>query len=301
MTDLEKKLNIKVLMYHRVLQEEPEKDTRWHYVTVSTFRKQMEMIDKLGYTTVTFQDYKLYMEEKLTLPAKSIIITFDDGYLDTYENAIPILREMDMSAVIFVMGNRTLERANWDERDENDICPLMTDSQLREAREMGFEIGAHSLDHYNLLELSNQEISHQLEKSKEQIESILEDPIHTFAYPYGSVDYRVRQVVAESDFSFACGVYTGSPRFGETVFDFRRLAVNQFTNLLSFALMLLLPYQYVEWMYHRAKSREKTSIHYKNMLTKGKDGLKGSLEKRKNGTDKNRNAVYHGISDSESL
>jgi hypothetical protein len=66
-------LKIKVLMYHRVLAEKPEKKSRWHYVTVTEFRKQMNMIERLGYTPITFSDYQLFIEGKLTLPSKPII------------------------------------------------------------------------------------------------------------------------------------------------------------------------------------------------------------------------------------
>ncbi len=300
MNDLDDKLNIKVLMYHRVLKKEPLDDAHWHYVTASAFRKHLKMIDWMGYTPVTFYDYKLYKEGKLTLPAKPIIITFDDGYLDTYENAIPILLEMDMRAVIFVMGNRNLQRAYWDERNEGDMCPLMSDEQVRHVSEMGFEVGAHSMNHTTFLKLSSVEISHQLEKSKDQIESILNDEIYTFAYPYGGVDDRVRDVVSESEFSFACGVYTGSPKFGKTVFDIRRLAVNQKTALWKFALLLLLPYQYVEWIYHRVKSRQDPQMLEKDLYVNMEDGRNRKLKKSKNGKPKETDMIIHNISNRNS-
>lgn len=268
--------NIKVLMYHRVIEKIPKKYNHWHYVTISEFKKQMKLIDRLGYTPITFMDYKLYLEDKLTLPAKPIILTFDDGYLDTFINAVPILVEMNMRAVIFVMGNRKLKRALWDELDDDDVCPLMEDEQILEAKKLNFEIGAHSLNHRILIDLSNKEVTVEIKKSKEQIESILNEQIYTFAYPYGVVDERLEKIVSDSGYLFACGVYTGSPKFGETMYDFRRLAINHHTTIMNFGLKLLLPYQYLEWIYHRAKSGNSHPEKYGY-------GLEKNMKERNNG------------------
>jgi len=286
MEEFQKTGRIKVLMYHRVVEEAPPKQTHWHYVTLSKFKRQMKIIEKLGFTPINFYDYLLYKEGKLTLPTKPVIITFDDGYLDTFEQAVPVLREMDMTAVIFVMGNRNLERAFWDELNEEDVCPLMSDEQIRIADQQGFEIGAHSFDHVDLVNLSDRDISCQIKKSKEAIESVLNKRIYTFAYPYGSVDERVRDIVAASDFLFACGVYTGSAKFGDTLFDFRRLAVNQHTTTLNFLSKITLPYQYAEWFYHRLKSNKMSLLQKRNYLTEK------TLEKRENG--KNIPSEYTG-------
>lgn len=286
-------LKIKVLMYHRVLAEKPEKKSRWHYVTVTEFRKQMNMIDKLGYTPITFSDYQLFVEDKLTLPSKPIIITFDDGYLDTLENAIPVLLELNMRAVIFVMGNRDLKSARWDELGDFDSCPLMSDDQIRKAQGMGFEIGAHSLDHFALTGLPEKDIMYEVSRSKEAIESVLEKPIQTFSYPYGSVDERVKKVVSDSGFLFACGVYSGSAKFSQSMMDFRRLAVNQDTSRLKFLLTLLLPYQYIEWVYFHLKT---------GMVPDIKMDTQSNIKiDSKNGTDKSKNFDVQNMFNPNSL
>lgn len=279
-------------MYHRVLKEEPEKESRWHYVTVSEFRKQMNMIDRLGYTPITFSDYQLFVEDKLTLPSKPIIITFDDGYLDTLENAIPVLLELNMRAVIFVMGDRKLKSARWDEVDDFDSCPLMSDEQIRTAQKMGFEIGAHSLDHFPLTDFSEEDIVYEVTKSKEAIENVLEKPIQTFSYPYGSVDERVKKIVSDSGFLFACGVYSGSAKFSQSMMDFRRLAINQYTSRLKFLFTLLLPYQYIEWLYFRLKN---SMVHDIKMETQS--SIKIDSE---NGSRKSENFDIHKLFNSNS-
>ena len=295
----------KILMYHRVLAERPEKESHWHYVTVTEFRKQMNLVDSLGYTSITFSDYQQCLEGKLTLPSKPIIITFDDGYLDTFDNAIPVLLELNMRAVIFVMGNRNLKSAHWDELDGFDSCPLMSDEQIRMVQNMGFEIGAHSLEHLALTGLSEKEMAYEITRSKAAIEKVLENTIQTFSYPYGSVNDRVKKVVSDSGFLFACGVYSGSAKFSQSMMDFRRLGVNQDTSWLKFMIILLLPYQYIEWLYHRLKIRIIPDDNMKvysdrNINIKMKDHTKIRLHS-KNGTSKSENFDVQNMYNSHSL
>src|SRR5699024_2934030 len=134
-----KSLNIKVLMYHRLSTEKPKNSANIHVVHVEDFRRQLKLIESLNFMPITFEDYLLYREGKLTLPKKPIILTFDDGHLDTFELALPILREFDMRAVIFVIGNRKKRYANW-EAEDGEKYPLMNDIQILKARAQGFEI-----------------------------------------------------------------------------------------------------------------------------------------------------------------
>lgn len=246
-------------MYHRVVDQAPDHPTKMHYVTTEDFKSHMQIIDWFGFTPITFIDYKLYKEGKLTLPAKPIIITFDDGYLDTFENALPVMLEHNMRAVVFALGDRTIRKATWDqEQNDSETYQLMNDQQLREMRKYGFEIGAHTMNHANLLDLSLDEVAYQVKCSKQQIEDVLNEQVYSFAYPYGAVDQRTQSIVAKAGFEFACGVYTGAPRFDDSVLDFRRLAVDQYTPLYKFLVKLLTPYQYLEWGYYRLKKKRTT-------------------------------------------
>lgn len=248
--------NIKVLMYHRILKERPDRLTNWHYVTVEDFKKQMKIIQKLGYTTITFYDYKLYLEGELTLPKRPIIITFDDGYSDIFENAIPVLQEMNMTAVIFAMGNRELKKFYWDTDEDNVVSLLASNEQLRSASQNGFEIGSHSMNHIDLSTITNEDAYDEITRSKRRIESVIGETVHTFAYPYGSVNERIRNIVKETSYSFACGVFTGPPHFDGDRYDFRRISIKQNTGIIRFLLRLKTPYEYIHWLYSKIRHPE---------------------------------------------
>lgn len=261
--------NIKVLMYHRIVKNE-KKGRDKYSVTIKDFRTQLKVLEMLNFTPITFQDYKLYLEEKLTLPKKPIILTFDDGYLDTFELAIPALLDFDMRAVIFVMGDRSLQRADWDEKKSGS--ELMSNEQILVASTLGFEIGAHSMNHKNLTELSEIELREELMDSMKSIESILGKQIYSFAYPYGATNEKVSRITEECGFTFGCGVYSGPPAFSEDFFDFRRFSIGSRTGILRFLLYMVTPYQYVEWAYARFKSKI-----IKQMRVQNQDFKKASL------------------------
>jgi len=246
---------IKVLMYHRVVEEPVDEAEDWHAVHVKKFRKQMEVIDQLNFTPITFEDYSLYLENKLALPKKPIIITFDDGHLDTYEVAIPVLREFNMRAVVFVVGDRGLKNAIWDEAIGGEWLPLMSDEHILDIRAEGFEIGAHTMSHLMLTELSKTEIKEEVLNSKASIEKLLGEEIFSFAYPYGALDQKVYDVICRSGFKFACGAFSSPPRFGDDWLNIHRLTVRNNMGLAQFLTRLLTPYEYAEWIYNRLKGR----------------------------------------------
>ncbi len=247
--------NIKVLMYHRVVEQPVDKAEDWHAVHVKKFRQQMEVIDQLNFTPITFEDYNLYLEDKLTLPKKPIIITFDDGHLDTFEVAVPVLREFNMRAVVFVVGDRELESAFWDESATGEYLPLMSDAQILDIRAEGFEIGAHTMRHPMLTELSQAEIKEEVLGSKVSIEKLLGEEILSFAYPYGALNQKVYDVICRSGFKFGCGVFSSPPRFGDDWLNIHRLAVGNNMGMAQFLTRLLMPYEYAEWVYNRLKGR----------------------------------------------
>lgn len=255
MKDYREHINLKVLMYHRVVPSEILQNDRIGAFAVSeeNFRRQMRLLDKLNFTPITFEDYQFYLNGKLTLPKKPVIITFDDGHRDTFEIARPILNELGMKAVIFVMGNRLLKNAVWDSDYFGDESPLMSDEQIIIARSEGFEIGAHSMNHQLLNYLNEHEIKEEVLGAKESIEQLLGQKILSFAYPYGMLDGKVYEAVKESGFIYSCSVFTGPPRFGDDPYKIRRVAISDQITLLGFLIRLLFPYQYVEWLYGKLK------------------------------------------------
>jgi len=241
-------------MYHRIVSNKAYSDTNWTCVQAGTFRRQMELVERLGFTPITLFDYLCYLDGAFRLPRKPIVITFDDGYQDTYENAFPILDELGMKAVVFVLGNRDIKTNRWDHEEGYSAAPLMTDEQVIEMSQAGYEIGAHSLTHPRLTLIDKRDAWEEIARSRMSLEIILNSPVSSFSYPYGALTTEIKNMVTEAGYKLACGVFSGPARFGEDLFEIRRLAIPGTLSLVGFASRLLLPHQRMEWIRWKIKT-----------------------------------------------
>lgn len=209
-------LTIPVLMYHNV-------GYGWsrYAVTMPAFREQLDWLRDSGYTTVTLAQVYDYMYDGGKLPSKPVVLTFDDGWASQW-NAVLELNERGMKGVFFVMGGSI----------------GLTDAQLRRMVGWGHEIGAHSLTHPDLTQLSDAQLYNEVAGSKKTLESRLGIPIRFFAYPYGAYDGRVVDAVAAAGYrggiaAWGGGYWTPDQRWTEP-----RVEVSGYASLDEFAALV---------------------------------------------------------------
>ncbi len=239
---------IKILLYHRIVNDERLSQTHWHSVHLREFRRQLEFLDRWGFTPITLNDYRLFTEGKLNLPARPVIITFDDGYSDTYTYAFPLLQEYGMKATVFVLGDRRIKSNYWDSRTGFPEVSLMQERQIVEMREAGFEIGAHSMTHAKLTLIPEDKAWEEISRSRILLEILLNEPVLSFSYPYGALNGMTKRMTEHAGYRIACGVYSGPAVFGKDPFEIRRTSILNNTSLSGFALRLLTPYEYYSWL-----------------------------------------------------
>lgn len=245
---------IKVLMYHRLIEHQPATAyERAFCVNVDVFRKHLRMLERLGYTAITFNDYHLHRQGKLHLPRKPIILTFDDGYQDTHQLAFPILQEYGMRAVIFILGDRKVKANAWDSLNGDPAAALLTPGQILELHLRGFEIGSHSLTHPKLTEIPDEDAWEQISRSRMLLEILINAPVRSFSYPYGLMNTRLRSMVQEAGYDYACGVYTGPARFSEDYLNIRRITPSGDRFQFGFGVQVATPYQKYSWLRWRVK------------------------------------------------
>ena len=254
-------LNIKILMYHRVTENENLCRSHWTYVSSAQLHKQLLLLDRLGFTPITFNDYLLYMNGELSLPRKPIILTFDDGYEDVYRIAFPMLKEFGMKAVLFVLGDRLITTDLWNNGDGTVPSRLINEEQIADMYESGFEIGSHTMTHPKLTLMPSNVAWEEISVSRQQLEFIIKSAVKSFSYPYGAVNSSIKRLVIRAGYSFACGVFTGHPRFGTDKFDFRRIAISNTTNSINFAAKILTPFEYYEWFGSKTSRAVHGSFH----------------------------------------
>ncbi len=135
----------------------------------------MELSEK-GYKFIDADDLLKYEAGIETAPEKMAMLTFDDGYVDNYITAAPILKEFGVKGTFFI-STGTLGQKGY-----------LTSGQVKAISDMGFAIGSHTVTHPNLSETDLVVVAKEFEKSKLDLEKLIEKPVLTMAYPGGEVN-----------------------------------------------------------------------------------------------------------------
>lgn len=220
-----KNVRIPILTYHYIRVNPDPRDGLGFAlsVTPANFSAQMDWLAQNGYHPVTTADLVANLRGERGLPARPIVLTFDDGYADFYTNAIPILRTHDFTAVSYVVSG-FIGRPGY-----------MTAAQVISAQGAGFEIGSHTVDHVNLTRQSNDGLRYQLTASKEALERLLKRPVTSFCYPYGKYGAREANAVAAAGYQDATSTLAGPNHSLTNRFVWTRLYVKGGETLGQFA------------------------------------------------------------------
>ena len=199
-----KSKKVPILLYHYVrIADKTTDPTGWNLsVTPENFALQMSYLKAQNYQTLTFDDIDYLMAKKQNFPEKPIILTFDDGYNDFYQNAFPILKQYSFSAVVFMIGGK-INQENY----------LSTD-QIILLNDYGIEFGLHTQSHINMSNTSVYNIEKELNQNSTALHNITDKIPDILAYPSGqfnqetvdylqnsSVKYAVTTVAQMADFS----------------------------------------------------------------------------------------------------
>lgn len=184
---------IPILMYHHV-----DDKSGSLYVSKKTFIEQMDYLIKKGYNSVTLSDVVESLQGVKTLPAKPLVITFDDGYQDNYLNAYPILRERNLKATFFIISQLVGggEYLTWDQLGEMSANQLVT-------------IGDHTLSHKAISLENEDQLRDEILSAKSILMQRLGVNVNTFAYPYGSQNIAADKILKEGGFVAAVTTQRG--------------------------------------------------------------------------------------------
>jgi peptidoglycan/xylan/chitin deacetylase (PgdA/CDA1 family) len=229
--DGEAERTLRVLMYHKVNDLWPNPTT----VPTSVFDAQMTLLVELGYVPVSLDAVLEHYLHRAPLPPKAVLLTFDDGYRDNLENAVPILRRHGFPAVLFVpigflddarplpheeslrlLGIRN-ETVDWDE--------------LSELEAGGVRIESHGIGHRPLSELEPAEATREIALSKLRLEERLGREVEAFAFVKGSLaDYRPEHasLVQQAGYKVAFTSVSGANASSSDRFRLRRYNVEPY-------------------------------------------------------------------------
>ncbi len=220
---------IPVLTYHRVVRTPPADSRARIYVTREQLAAQLRQLARRGFETITFRD----LLTRQSLPRRPVILSFDDGYRDNYQELLSLLETWDARAVIFVLGDRALRSNTWDRAIGEPEVPLMEDGMVRACHASGrIEIGSHGLTHCHLPQVSEAVLLREVRDSRRALEDLIGAEVGTFAYPYGEFTARERQAVAAAGYAFGVTTDRGPLRIAEDPYAVRRIPV--FPNTRGF-------------------------------------------------------------------
>lgn len=217
-------LNVPILTYHYIGNNPNPADRQRDSLSVSPdkFQGQMEYLSNNGYTPISLDTLYAIFNKQVSAPNKPIVLTFDDGYIDFYTTAFPILRRFNFHAVSFIStgligGGYYM---NWDQIKEIQSSGLIT-----------FE--NHTVTHPNLVSLSNTAVLKQMQDSKKAIESQTGYPVNFIAYPYGVSNASVQQAGRAAGFVGGLGTWYGRASSGS--YNMPRIKVSGFWSIKEFA------------------------------------------------------------------
>ena len=204
---------IPVIGYHSI--GEDSSGTNPLVISKDRFRKHLQTLKDKGYTTLNLKQVEDYLVNNEPIPAKSVLLTFDDGYEDNYTNMYPILKEFNMNAVIFVIPTYL------------DSGEYLKRSQVKEMSDNGVDIQSHTYLHKRLGDLSYEEQLKELTLSKKAVKDITGKDVIAVAYPEGIYNEDTIKAVKEAGYKMAYTIKRGYADRDDNVFELNRICVDQ--------------------------------------------------------------------------
>lgn len=184
---------VPVVTFHQLRAFEPDDSSyaRTLITPPEVLRTQLEALRDDGYETVKASALVDHLQFGSPLPERPVLVSFDDGSATHGSVALPLLQELDLTAIFFPM-TVVLDKPDWLSRD-----------QVRQLDEAGMEIGAHTWDHQRMDRLSGDQWAEQLDAPKAELEEILGHPVDLLAYPNGLWTQESLAHVADAGFRAA--------------------------------------------------------------------------------------------------
>ncbi|MDX6652088.1 MAG: hypothetical protein QOJ38_869 [Solirubrobacterales bacterium] len=212
---------VPILMYHVIGEPKPGAALPDLYVSVDDFRSQVDWLDAHGYQAITQSQLEDGWRKRSPLPPKPIVLTFDDGYLGQFTDAMPILRRHDWPGVL-------------------NLKATGSDLNTGEVRKMiaaGWELASHTINHLDLTQLDPTTLRHELADSRAQLRRRFHVAVEDFCYPAGRYDASVVAAVRRAGYRGATTTDPGLASSSELL-TLKRIRINRGIGVAGFVTVL---------------------------------------------------------------
>ena len=204
---------IPILMYHSISHPVKNAPFKCLHLPPKRFALQMYLLKVLGYQGLSMRELTPYLLGQKH--GKVVGITFDDGYEDNYVNAYPILKKYGFKATIFVVTSFL---------DKNKKGYMSWD-QAREMDANGISIQSHTVDHKSMTDLTDDQLRMELVDSKKKAEKELGHPVNYMAYPTGTYNLHIAQMVKEAGYKAAFTIKYGNVDKASNIYALERVPI----------------------------------------------------------------------------
>ena len=231
-------MTLPVYYYHRVGPFRDGAPLKMN-VTPDAFREHMAVLAKRAHP-VPIDDLVACARERRPFPRGAVAVTFDDGYKDLLEFALPVLREFKIPATFFVVSGGMGGTDRWVEIEGVPQEPVMSWDDLKRLRDEGMTIGSHSASHARLDGLSGAALEREIAGSRGDLQAKLGAEIRHFAYPQGRFSPEAEKAVEAAGYAAGWATRKGRPLAPGDVTAIRRVPVSAFIRGGRFRWELML-------------------------------------------------------------
>ncbi|MCP8686265.1 polysaccharide deacetylase family protein [Marinobacterium sedimentorum] len=231
----------RILMYHMVSEHRPRARFNKLRVPPAMFEYQVRWLKQNGWHFALMSE----LADPAALPAKTVLLTFDDGFEDNYRNAHPILQKYGACATLYLVVDRfdrdwsTSKKAH---HDSGELMhePKLSDDQVRAMLASGcWELGGHTRTHANLARLDAIGKKAEIADGREQLEQRFDAPVRSFAYPFGIYDAQDVRLTEAAGFDNAVTTVEGiDADICARRFELSRVKVSGKDSRLAFRLRM---------------------------------------------------------------
>ena len=240
-----KKHRVAVLCYHNISTSDEKQnfpDEQDWTITVENFEEQLKYLQRNNYKTLTMDEFYKWKQGEINVPYKSVLITFDDGFLSNYQYAFPLLKKYNMNATVFIVGS-FIDNSTENEWQGN-IKTYMSNEILEKVKDEypNIEIYSHSYNlHYQgAINQNIEELKNDIETFNTKFENI-----DVYCYPFGQYNDNMKQALKEENYKMAFKYgpnrndYRKASRKDDN-FEIPRLNVSHGMSVNKFAIRLIM-------------------------------------------------------------
>lgn len=201
------------------------------YVSPRHFARQMRLLHLAGYRGLSMRDLDPYLSGERS--GKVFGITFDDGYVDNVEHALPVLQRFGFTATCYAVSGLPGGVNSWDLDNGAPPSPLIDVAQMRRWVAGGMEIGAHTRHHVDLCKCDAATAQSEITGSKADLEQALGVEVGSFCYPFGEHRDEHVEMARLAGYRTATTIVPGRASLADDRMRLPRISVRLGTNLIG--------------------------------------------------------------------